>query len=253
MSSRTHTHRGHCQLCGSIQAIDNGTGRVAKHGYTVDGGYFSGICPGSGELSLHVERALADKHIAHARAEESANRTLARKYEDHKAHPGHVWNGAYTYVSVGRGPMRQVEQLVKWEDATPDYQRKGRWRAAGELIRRADMCASYARDLERQADHITGKVQPYPVGRRLPFGGLSVGDTVRVGGAKGYKAVIEALEIRPLKRWGVTHMVPQAQVIRPGRPAIVMRDGYVMAPERPAALVWENIRSCKKLQETSTT
>jgi len=47
MTKTTHTHRGTCQACGSIQAVDNGSGLVAKHGYQVIG-YFSGVCQGAG-------------------------------------------------------------------------------------------------------------------------------------------------------------------------------------------------------------
>lgn len=42
----THTHRGTCQACGHEQAVDNVTRKIAKHGYTVDFGYFHGVCPG---------------------------------------------------------------------------------------------------------------------------------------------------------------------------------------------------------------
>lgn len=42
----THTHRGTCQACGRIHAVDNTSRLVAKHGYTVDFGYFHGVCPG---------------------------------------------------------------------------------------------------------------------------------------------------------------------------------------------------------------
>ena len=47
-----HTHRGTCQVCGSVQAVNNKTGMIAKHGYTVDWGMFQGECPGSNELPI---------------------------------------------------------------------------------------------------------------------------------------------------------------------------------------------------------
>ena len=47
-----HTHKGTCQACGRVQAVNNKSGMVAKHGYTVDWGYFSGICQGSDEAPL---------------------------------------------------------------------------------------------------------------------------------------------------------------------------------------------------------
>jgi len=35
MTTRQHTHKGHCQICGRLQAIDIKTGRIAAHGYQV--------------------------------------------------------------------------------------------------------------------------------------------------------------------------------------------------------------------------
>lgn len=49
-----HTHKGTCQICGSIQAVNNGTGLIAKHGYTKRWGFFSGTCRGSENLPLQV-------------------------------------------------------------------------------------------------------------------------------------------------------------------------------------------------------
>jgi hypothetical protein len=44
----THTHTGTCQACGAVQAVDNGTQMIAKHGYKVAGfGMFVGVCQGS--------------------------------------------------------------------------------------------------------------------------------------------------------------------------------------------------------------
>src|SRR5579871_3871138 len=43
-----HTHRGHCQLCDRLQAINNKTSVIAKHGYTKRWSYFVGTCLGSG-------------------------------------------------------------------------------------------------------------------------------------------------------------------------------------------------------------
>jgi hypothetical protein len=74
MSKTTHTNRGTCQVCGRIQAIDNASGKVAKHGYVVAGyGFFNGVCPGAwhvpAEKSLTVTYAiieqLTDEAVTH--------------------------------------------------------------------------------------------------------------------------------------------------------------------------------------------
>lgn len=43
----THTHRGTCQSCGKVQAVDNGSKILAKHGYTVAYGVFNFVCKGA--------------------------------------------------------------------------------------------------------------------------------------------------------------------------------------------------------------
>ena len=58
-----HTHRGHCQVCGAQQAVDNKTGMLAKHGYTVESGWFTGECPGSHELPLEHDHTMTDNII----------------------------------------------------------------------------------------------------------------------------------------------------------------------------------------------
>lgn len=47
-TSRSATHYGTCQLCGSLQKAPGGY--LAKHGYDVQYGFFNGVCRGSHEL-----------------------------------------------------------------------------------------------------------------------------------------------------------------------------------------------------------
>lgn len=54
--------RGHCQICGALQAASAGT--VAKHGYTVDHGYFNGVCHGHNYLPIEKDRNMSDKVCA---------------------------------------------------------------------------------------------------------------------------------------------------------------------------------------------
>lgn len=43
----THTHRGTCQACGKVQAVDNNSKVLAKHGYKVNYGAFQFVCRGA--------------------------------------------------------------------------------------------------------------------------------------------------------------------------------------------------------------
>ena len=54
--SRSATHYGTCQLCGSLQKAPGGY--LAKHGYDVQYGFFNGVCQGSHELPYEVSSEL---------------------------------------------------------------------------------------------------------------------------------------------------------------------------------------------------
>lgn len=60
------THTGICQLCGKRHMLPGG--KLAKHGYTLDYGFFNGTCRGSDELPFEVSKELAEKSLAQAAA-----------------------------------------------------------------------------------------------------------------------------------------------------------------------------------------
>lgn len=55
------THYGICQICGRKQKAPNSL--MAKHGYTVDGGYFNGTCHGSDEQPFELDRAVLGREM----------------------------------------------------------------------------------------------------------------------------------------------------------------------------------------------
>jgi len=99
-----HTHKGTCQICGRTQAVDNKRGTIAKHGYTVDWGYFSGQCEGSDELPLEVSKELTVATIA--RCEDRAEMLLEMTAEDVKVvvlkiREGRDYRGRPQYKTLG--------------------------------------------------------------------------------------------------------------------------------------------------------
>jgi hypothetical protein len=60
MNQKRIQTRGHCQCCGHVQATGY---TVAKHGYTVDFGYFSGVCHGAFLQPLERDRSHCDATI----------------------------------------------------------------------------------------------------------------------------------------------------------------------------------------------
>lgn len=267
MTTKIHTHRGHCQLCASIQAINVNTGIIAEHGYTRVGGYFNGSCPGSKVMNLHVSRSEADSRIKTARMEARVRRSTALEYQNRMEHPEEVWSGAYRVVRdflkeahgdvFARGgarwcPLKQVEVEVLWDDATPEFQEKGRVRAIGWMLERAETCERYANTLEKWADRITGKVDPYLVSDLEPRD-WEVGDTVRIGGKKGYDAVVEAVEIKPYSTFGWRRGRNEIDVkhVRVTKPAITEKrasekvGGYVIREAHSAKTLWVAMRDIK--------
>lgn len=267
MTTKIHTHRGHCQLCASIQAISVTTGRIAEHGYTRAGGYFSGSCPGSLLMNLHVSRDEADSRIKTARVEARLRRSTALRYQNRTDHPEEVWNGAYKLVrdfgKERRGdgltregarwcPLKSEEVFVPWADATPEFQEKGRIYAINSLLQRAEACESYANTLEKWADKIMGKVDPYLVSDLEPRD-WEVGDVVRIGGKKGYDATVEAVEMKPYSTFGWRKGRNEIDVkhVRVTKPAITEKrvsekaGGYVIREAQPAKTRWVAMRDIK--------
>ena len=52
-----HTHKGICQACGRMQAVNNKTGLIAEHGYQVHWSQFVGSCSGSNRLPIQFSTA----------------------------------------------------------------------------------------------------------------------------------------------------------------------------------------------------
>lgn len=56
------THKGTCQACGRLQKLPKG--RLSNHGYTVDWGFFQGVCSGAKALPLEEDRSVLDATVA---------------------------------------------------------------------------------------------------------------------------------------------------------------------------------------------
>jgi hypothetical protein len=57
------TKIGTCQICGSAQKLPSG--RLAKHGYTVEYGWgFNGVCNGSGKLPFEISKEYAEETLS---------------------------------------------------------------------------------------------------------------------------------------------------------------------------------------------
>lgn len=73
------TNNGICQVCGREQAVHPQTSFLAKHGYTVEWGYFEGTCPGSNFLPIQLDRTIADEELEKLLNFEEYNEKTAKK------------------------------------------------------------------------------------------------------------------------------------------------------------------------------
>ena len=80
----THTHRGHCQACGRVQAVDTTNNLLAKHGYTVDFGYFNGVCTGSDRKPLEIDKSFTEQTIVELADWVEKKRVLLAEAQDNK-------------------------------------------------------------------------------------------------------------------------------------------------------------------------
>lgn len=103
--------RGNCPCCGKEQAVTKGG--MSKHGYTVDNGWFQGICSGEGRKPMQVERTVTEQIVADVRAQlEELEATLV-KIEAGEILPKTITRGSYkNEVAV---PYAEGEEWEKSE------------------------------------------------------------------------------------------------------------------------------------------
>lgn len=231
MTKVTHTHRGHCQMCLRVHAIDVGTGLLAKHGYVVDGGMFKGECPGSGVLSLHVERTHTDAVITMYRKRQLEATTVADAMEAGEAHPSMVWLSDRRYAEFfsgvyhkkdhtdARGRVRQLDEptMIPWSTANKLEQKRQLEETVMRLRSEARHDKSTADTMVKWAADIFDKKTPAYPNEALDTGEWKVGDKVRIGGKKGFDTVIEAIEdrkytTRGFRQGSQTIMTPHGRV-----------------------------------------
>ncbi len=135
------THNGTCQCCGRVQAIQNGG--LAKHGYTVDYGFFNGTCSGSGQLPLEQDDSILIDTVARLRA-------YAAKQDANVAAGTH---GVTIFVrsnstdqiirkTIGKAEWIESEARPHWDEDTVEYWWAKAKKMEGRLIANR---AEYAR------------------------------------------------------------------------------------------------------------
>jgi hypothetical protein len=136
--------RGNCQCCGRDQAVKNGT--MAKHGYTVEHGWFNGVCSGERFAPIQVSRTQTDKIIAEILAEIPQLLAKAEQVVMGKLFP--------QFVVVGRYDNRKT---IPYADADVRDQRHACEQMVWELRNRASAGKTFTETLTSIANEYHGK------------------------------------------------------------------------------------------------
>lgn len=146
--------RGICQCCGREQAVVNGT--MSKHGYTVEQGWFSGVCTGQHYAPMQISRDHADSVIVSVRAECITLLGYVEALRTGKVTPLTAKSGK-KIEEAGKPNWQWKDEMVAFALAPAHHQRDAVQAAAWNAQRRAEIGKSFADDLERLADEYHGK------------------------------------------------------------------------------------------------
>ena len=172
--------RGNCQCCGNDQAVVRGY--ASKHGYTVDNGWFNGVCSGQNYEPIQVSRVQADRVV------ESVRLSVAKLEKELAA----VEAGTVTPKSAifGYGKNRNA---IPFEIATLKQKEDAVFSLKHGLRHRIRDGKDFANHLEQVANKYHG--QPLTE-IKLDEVGIAVGSSVKVHGSVVTVTKIEYREAR---------------------------------------------------------
>lgn len=135
---RAATHQGHCQWCGRLQMLPGG--RLAKHGYEVREGWFSGICRGADHLPYELSCDLIQASIDSARSYAGHLETTIKALQAIDARKAtHTWAHEYrkdwssrTKGSVYHWREVEVTSQDEWTHEYVGYDKKSHRLAIGK-------------------------------------------------------------------------------------------------------------------------
>lgn len=148
MTTKTQT-RGHCPYCGREQAIKNGT--MAHHGYTVDWGYFNGVCQGQQHRPLEQDRTVWDQLKVKLLEDAAEKDDIARRLEDGTLDP----TGKTEKVRTGYGQYEM--KFTPWAELNQWQQRDERRAAVWANRGRAEGNRKHVKWMDELADKVHGQ------------------------------------------------------------------------------------------------
>jgi hypothetical protein len=141
--------RGNCQCCGKEQAVVGGL--MSKHGYTVENGWFNGVCEGNLHRPMQVSRVETDNIVASIRKQIPELLAKSAQYESGEATPDFVVRRSYNPVL-----RKSIETKIPYAEAPKHEQDSARKQIAWALKSRADMGKTFSDQLEAIANKVHG-------------------------------------------------------------------------------------------------
>jgi hypothetical protein len=111
------THDGECQICGCRQRLPNGL--MAKHGYTVQWGFFSGVCPGSDHLPWQQSKDLVERQCMLVRKQIAELKVEIKELQTKPLEGNKVWKHEY-FPGYGYGHSK-VPSGYRWVEVEVQF------------------------------------------------------------------------------------------------------------------------------------
>ena len=147
--SKTQT-RGNCPCCGREQAV-LASGQMSKHGYTVENGWFNGVCGGDRFEPMQVQREVTDQIIISVRQDVKKLETRAADLKAGREVLGQVRMPG-EFVRRGAQPT-----MVEWSSLN-EYKRAEALRhEVYHCEARARAGTSFANDMEALLERVHGQ------------------------------------------------------------------------------------------------
>jgi hypothetical protein len=196
--------RGNCQCCGKEQAVVNGL--MSKHGYTVENGWFFGVCEGNLFKPMQVSRVETDNIVASIRKEIPKLLAKSEEYKSGIATPDFVVKRSYS-VEL----RKSIDTKIPFAEASKYDQDNARNQIAWTLKCRADMGKTFSDQLESIANKVHGlplieaakkQVTPIYVGEKKTSKETGLTYTCfKVDGARVWWTSARASDGKVLKSW----------------------------------------------------
>ena len=139
--------RGNCQCCGREQAVVGGF--MSKHGYTVQNGWFSGVCSGNHFQPMQFSRVETDNIVASIRIQIPKLLAQAKQYLSGALSPEFVIHQKFDVNT-----RKRIEVKIPFNEASEYEQGNTRRSVAWSLKHRADMGKTFSDQLEAIANKV---------------------------------------------------------------------------------------------------